>query len=162
MRTLALEFGHWFQNTGLALSIATSSWAFSYVQALHFAGLSMFVGTNVAVDLSLLGLGKGRRTPADLSNGLIIWNWLGFAIGITGGFLLFISSAETYVINSAFLTKFFFLIPLGLILHIMVQAKVGRWSETPELPRNAKIFGLVELLVWFCVATAAVLIPYVE
>jgi hypothetical protein len=162
MRELTLEFGHWLQNTGAGLAIGTSSWAFPYVQALHFCGLSMFVGTNVAVDLRLLGVGKGSHTPADLSNGLIVWNWIGFLIGITGGLLLFIANAETYVINSAFLTKLFFLIPLGLVLHIVVQLRAGEWSATPEVPKNGKIIGLIEMLVWVFVATAAVLIPYVE
>lgn len=157
-----LDFGNWLENRQFAISIVGSSWAYPYVQALHFSGLSLFVGTNLVLDFNLVGLWKRQETPAELCSDLIVWNWIGFVIAITGGFLLFAASAATYVVNSAFLTKLSFLIPVGLILHIMIQRKVYDWSRPPELPKIAKIAGLVEMIWWLSVATAAVLIPYVE
>jgi hypothetical protein len=154
-------FGHWLQNRQFALAIAGSDWAYPLVQATHFTGLSLWVGTIVAVDLNLLGIGKKSSAPLPLSEALFLWNWIGFAIAITGGFLLFSVSAETYVANIAFLTKLGLLIPLGLVLHIVVQQKAPAWEKAPEIPRVAKVAGFTELLLWLCVATAAVLIPYV-
>jgi hypothetical protein len=156
------DFGNWLQSTQMARNISGSDWAYPYVQALHFSGLSLFVGTNLALDLNLLGVGQRRHTPAELSAGLMVWNWVGFCIAITGGFLLFSASAATYLINPAFLTKLGLLVPVALILHIVVQRKVSRWCQTPELPQVAKVAGLVELLLWLSVATAAVLIPYLN
>ena len=139
-----LEFGNWLQNRQFALDIVGSTWVYPYVQALHFSGLSLFVGTNLALDFNLLGLWKGRETPSELCSGLILWNWIGFVIGIVGGFLLFAASAATYVINSAFLTKLVILIPVGLILHIVIQRKVlYEWSKMPEMPKIARLAGLV-------------------
>ncbi len=158
-----LEFGNWLQNRQFALDIVGSSWAYPYVQALHFSGLSLFVGTNLALDFNLLGLWKGRETASELCSGLILWNWIGFVIGIVGGFLLFAASAATYVINPAFRMKLVILIPVGLILHIVVQRKVlYEWSKMPEMPKIARLVGLIELLCWLSVATAAVLIPYMD
>ena len=156
-----VSFGHWLQNRPYALAIAGSDWAYPFVQATHFTGLSLWVGTSVAVDLSLLGVGKPSPRPAQLSKALFLWNWIGLAIAVTGGFLLFSVSAETYLINPAFLTKLGVLIPLGLILHIFVQWKTSAWGKESETPAAAKIAGLAELLLWLSVATAAVLIPYV-
>lgn len=156
-----VNFGHWLQNTSWALSIATSDWAYPFVQATHFTGLSLWIGTSVAVDLSLLGLGNRRQSPARLFNALLLWNWIGFAIAVTGGFLLFSVSASTYLINAAFLTKLGLLIPVALILHILIQMKMRGWGQMSALPTSAKIAGLAELLLWFSVATAAVSIPYV-
>jgi hypothetical protein len=53
-----LNFGRWLQNTSWALSIATSDWAYPFVQLIHFSGLSLWVGTILAVDFRLLGIGK--------------------------------------------------------------------------------------------------------
>jgi hypothetical protein len=156
-----VTFGHWLQNRPFALAIAGSDWAYPFVQATHFTGLSLWIGTNVAVDLSLLGVGKKSRVPLQLSDTLFVWNWIGFCIAITGGFLLFSVSAETYLTNIAFLTKLGGLIPLGLVLHIVIQRKAPVWEQASETPPVAKIAGITELLVWLCVATAAVLIPYV-
>jgi hypothetical protein len=155
-------FGHWLQNRPFALSIAGSDWAYPIVQATHFTGLSLWVGTNVAVDLGLLGVGKKSATPLQLSDALFIWNWIGFGIAVTGGFLLFSVSAETYLTNIAFLTKLGLLIPLGLVLHILIQRKAPAWEKASETPPVARVAGLTELLLWLCVATAAVLIPYVD
>lgn len=153
-------FGHWLQNRPFALQIAGSEWAYPIVQATHFTGLSIWVGTSVIVDLSLLGVGRKSSSSMRLSEALFIWNWIGFAIAVTGGFLLFSVAAETYVANIAFLTKLGLLIPLGLALHIVIQQKAPAWESASKTPRAAKIAGLTELILWFCVATAAVLIPY--
>jgi len=123
--------------------------------------LSLWIGTSVAVDLCLLGLGNKRTPPSSLSDALLIWNWTGFAIAIIGGFLLFSVSAATYLINAAFLTKLGLLIPLALALHIVVQRRVRAWGRTPNAPTIAKLTALAELLLWLSVATAAVSIPYV-
>ena len=76
-------FGHWLQNRSFALAIAGSDWAYPLVQATHFTGLSLWVGTIVAVDLSLLGIGKKSSAPLPLSDALFLWNWIGFAIAVT-------------------------------------------------------------------------------
>jgi len=155
-----VPLGHWLQNRSFALTIADSRWAYPFVQATHFSGISLWIGTNVAVDLSLLGIGNQKHTPADLSDSLFFWNWLGFATAVLGGFLLFSVSAETFVINPAFLVKLSTLIPAALITHIIIQCKIHQWAREPSLPQIAKYAGSIELLLWFCVATAAVLIPY--
>ncbi|HTC61354.1 MAG TPA: hypothetical protein VK709_00795 [Candidatus Saccharimonadales bacterium] len=161
MDSSLLGFGHWLQNREFALAIAGSDWVYPFVQATHFAGLSLWVGTNVAVDLSLLGKQKKSSAQMQLSEALFLWNWIGFGIAVAGGFLLFSVSAETYLANIAFLTKLGLLIPLGLALHILVQQKAPKWQQAPEMPVLAKIAGGAELLIWLSVATAAVLIPYV-
>jgi hypothetical protein len=154
-------FGHWLQNRSFALAIAGSDWAYPFVQATHFTGLSIWVGTSVAVDLNLLGTPKNSASRLQLSDALFIWNWIGFGIAITGGFLLFSVSAETYLINMAFLTKLGLLIPLGLALHVVIQQKAPAWERASEMPPLAKVAGFTELMLWLSVATAAVLIPYV-
>ncbi len=156
-----VNFGNWLQNTSWALALATSDWAYPFVQATHFTGLSLWVGTSVAVDLSLLGVGNQRQSPTRLFDALLVWNWVGFAIAITGGFLLFSVSAATYLINAAFLIKLGLLIPVALVLHIVIQTKMRAWGQLPNTPTVAKVVGLAELLLWLSVATAAVSIPYV-
>lgn len=161
MDSSLLHFGHWLQNRPFALAIAGSDWAYPFVQATHFTGLSLWVGTNVVVDLSLMGVGKKSASPLQLSDALFIWNWIGFGIAVVGGFLLFSVSAETYLSNIAFLTKLGMLIPLGLALHIVIQRKAPMWEKSSQTSSVAKLAGFTELLLWLCVVTAAVLIPYV-
>jgi hypothetical protein len=160
MYRLILAFANWLQNTPMALAVGGSDWAYPYVQLTHFTGLSLWVGTSLALDVRLLGFGKGRQSPAELLDSLFVWNWIGFGLTILGGFLLFSIAAASFVSNLAFRAKLGILIPLALAVHVFVQAKARAWSETPDPPAAAKLAGLMETLLWLLVATAAVSIPY--
>jgi len=119
----------------------------------------LWLGTNVAVDLRLLGLGRKRQTAAQLSDDLFAWNWTAFCIVVLGGFLLFSATATTFVVNPAFRIKLGILVPLALAWHILVQRKTRSWGRTEDTPAVAKLAGAFELLLWLSVVTAAVEIP---
>jgi hypothetical protein len=160
MYHLLVQLCRWIQSTHLALGILESTWAYPYVQLTHFTGLSLWVGTNLLLDLRLLGVGKNHSTAAQLCEALFIWNWTGFCIAILGGYMLFSTAALTYLPNPAFEIKLGILIPLGLLLHIFIQRRTREWGQTAETPVAAKIAGFVELSLWLSVISAAVLIPY--
>jgi hypothetical protein len=160
MYQMLLEFANWLQNLPWVLSMGGSIWSFPFIQALHFTGLSLWVGTNIALDLHLLTIGKRTQTAAEFADALFVWNWIGFAAVVTGGSLMFSINAVNYVENPAFETKLGLLIPTALILHIFIQQKVKVWGRTMEVPTAGKVAGGVEALLWLCVALAAVVIPY--
>jgi hypothetical protein len=156
------HFGEWLQNSpwGLGVGGSGSYWLFPGVQALHFTGLSLWIGTSLAVDLSLIGLGKNRCSALELSDALFFWNWAGLGMAILGGFLLFSISAVALLNNPAFQTKIGIVLPIGLIWHIVVQRKTRDWGKTLETPPVAKAAGAFEILLWVSVVTSATLIPY--
>lgn len=154
-----LIFGRWLGAMPWARGIRTSLWVYPFIQLIHFTGLSLWLGTNVTVDLRLLGLGKRRQTAAELSGVLLPWNWVAFCIVVLGGFLLFSANATLYLLNPAFQLKLGLFVPVALIWHIVVQQKSGEWGKYPETPLVAKLAGLLEIVLWLCVVTAAVEIP---
>jgi hypothetical protein len=162
MSAALMAFAKWLQGTGWATWISGSTWVYPFVQLTHFSGLSLWIGTNLALDFRLLGLGRKRQTAADLSRSLFAWNWAGFAIAVCGGFMLFSASATKYVINPAFLIKLGILVPCALIVHIIVQQKAKIWGATADTLRIGKYMGLVEIILWIGVVTAAVSIPTFE
>jgi len=155
-----ITFAHWLQNTPWAVAIASSDYAYPFVQLTHFTGLSLWLGTTVAVDLRLIGVNKGSQAASQLSDALFVWNWIGFGVAVAGGFLLFSIAATSFVSNAAFRVKLGILLPLALASHIVVQRKTHAWSRAPDSPMTAKLAGLMELSLWLFVATAAVSIPY--
>ena len=162
MYRLLAHFCEWLQNTQWVQAIAGSLWAYPYVQLTHFTGLSLWVGTCLAVDLRLLGLGRKRQTAAELNDALFVWNWIGFAIAVAGGFTLFATAATSFIVNPAFRLKLGVLVPLGIVWHTVVQQKTRMWGQMPETPTVAKFAGMFELLIWFSVAAAAASIPSFE
>jgi hypothetical protein len=162
MSAALMAFAKWLEGTGWATWISGSTWVYPFVQLTHFSGLSLWIGTNLALDFRLLGLGKKSQTAADLSRTLFAWNWTGFGIAVCGGFMLFASSATKYVINPAFLIKLGILVPCAVLVHIFVQQKSKIWGATADTLRIGKYMGLVELILWIAVVTAAVSIPTFE
>jgi len=154
-----VAFSKWLESTWWGTGVRTSLWAYPFIQLIHFSGLSVWLGTNAAVDMRLLGVGKNRQTAAQLSDALFAWNWIGFSIVVLGGFLLFSATGSTYIANPAFEVKLGMLVPLALVWHIVVQQKARTWGQAPQTPPIAKLAGLFELVLWISVVTAAVEIP---
>jgi hypothetical protein len=159
MHELLVNFAKWLESTWWGTGVRTSLWAYPFTQMTHFAGLSVWLGTNFALDLRLMGVGKKRETAAQLAQDLFVWNWVGFCVVLTGGFLLFSASATAFIANIAFQWKLGFFVPVTLVWHIIVQRKARIWGQTSETPWVAKLSGLTEILLWICVVTAAVEIP---
>ncbi len=152
-------WAQWLETTPWGHPVRYSLWLYPFIQLIHFGGLSLWIGTNAALDLRLIGIGRRRQTAAQLSEQLFAWNWIGFAIALLGGFLLFSGIATSLLVNAAFVVKLSYLVPSALIWHIIVQRKARTWGRTKSTPAVAKLAAVVELLLWLSVVTAAVLIP---
>ena len=155
-----VQFADWLQNLPWVLSMAGSTWSYPFIQMTHFTGLSLWLGTNIGLDLHLLGVGKRRQTSAQFLRATIVWNWIGLAIAVLGGLTLFSTAATTFIANPAFETKIFAILPMALAWHIIVQVKTFTWGQSEQVPTVAKFAGLVEILLWVSMATAAADIPY--
>jgi len=158
MYDVLVAVAKWLESTGWAVAIRETH-LYPYIQVIHFSGLSVWLGTNLLVDLRLLGIGSKRQTASQLSDALFVWNWIGFSVVVLGGFLLFSSIGSTYMVNGAFRYKLGLFVPLALTWHIFVQRKAQTWGRESETPLVAKFGGLVEILLWLCVVAAAVEIP---
>jgi hypothetical protein len=159
MHAWLLSVGDWLENVPVILYLGGAQYAYPFVQLTHFTGLSLWLGTTLAVDFRLLGAGKKFQTAAQLSDALFVWNWVGLGIAVLGGFTLFSIAAVGYIDNPAFQLKLVLLIPLALAWHIFVQRKIHTWGQTTEVPQAGRLAGLIEIVLWVAVGTAAVWIP---
>ena len=125
----------------------------------YCTGLSLWIGTNLTLDLRLVGIGSKRRTASELSRALFAWNWLGLLIAITGGFMLFSSAATKYIPNPAFEIKLGILVPFGILWHVLVQGHARTKERSETVSGFGRFAGLFEFLTWFAVITAPVSIP---
>jgi Family of unknown function (DUF6644) len=159
MHDLVRAIAQWLESTPWGVATRESTWAYPFVQLIHFTGLSVWLGTTFALDLRLLGVGSRRATPAQLARELFVWNWIGFLIVLTGGFMLFSGIATLFIDNLAFQWKLGLFVPFALVWHILVQYRVRDWGQSDDVPGVAKFAAGAEILIWICVAAAAVQIP---
>jgi len=156
MYDVVLACCRWLESTSWGVAIRTSSWMYPVVLWLHFIGLSMWLGATLSVDLRLMGIGARRQTAVELSDGLLVWKWIGFGVAFLGGFLLLSAEATTYVTNLGFWLKLGVLGPLALIWHVVVHRKAAAWTRPEQTSAVGRWAGLIEFLLWISVVIASV------
>ncbi len=130
------------------------------VEILHIIGFVVLVGSILALDLRLLGLGRAIAIQP-MAQLLLPLSRAGFLLAIGMGFLLFSADASHVVKNPAFQTKLL-LLAAALVNIVIAHAgpwrDIGRWDD--KTPGAAKAIALVSLVLWLAIICAGRLIAY--
>lgn len=147
-----LTLFRWFENSWLGEGIRSSNWLFPVIESVHLLALAVIGGSVLAVNLSLLGLGLGRRSAAQMWNDTWPWFAGSLATMLTTGFLLFTSEAVKLYYHEAFWVKMSAL-AASLIFTATVQRPAA--LANPELEAwRSRLVGMVSLLLWFAVGAS--------
>lgn len=159
MQAVLLSLG----NSWLASLVNDSGWLFPTLEAFHFIGLILLMGSLIVVDLRLMGVGSASA-PLDAVIRFIPWSMVGFLINLVSGVMFFVSDPATYYFNTAFRLKMLAVLLAGLNLiwfkrsvHPLIVAGGGGHVE---LPASAAIIGGASLFLWLAVVVFGRLIPY--
>ena len=147
------------QESALGHVMRSSPALYPAVEILHILGFVVLVGSILALDLRVLGL--GATIPIQpMAQLLLPLSRFGFMLAISMGFLLFSADAAHVVRNPAFQTK---LLLIAAALVNIVIAHVGPWRVAlwrAEASGSAKVTALVSLLLWLSAVCAGRLIAY--
>src|SRR5512134_4027907 len=117
----------------------TSPSLYPAVEILHIVGFVLLVGSIVALDLRILGLGRAIAI-APMAQLLLPLSRFGFLLAISMGFLLFSADASHVVRNPAFQAKLL-LIAAALVNDVIEHR--GPWRRVAlwhgEAPAGAKV-----------------------
>jgi hypothetical protein len=148
------------QESALGHAMRSSPSLYPAVEILHIIGFVVLVGSILALDLRLLGLGRAIPIPP-MAQLLLPLSRFGFLLAISMGLLLFSADAAHVVRNPAFQTK---LLLIAAALVNIVIAHVGPWRRVALWPAEAsggaKVTALVSLLLWLSAICAGRLIAY--
>ena len=134
-----------------------TEWAFPTVESLHVMGFALSIGAIALVDLRLLGLGLRRQTAGELAADLKVLTWVGLALMLTTGPLMFSADALSWRFNPAFQFKMLCL-ALALTFHFTVHRRATRPGATALLARLA---GATSLILWSAVLAGGRMIAFV-
>lgn len=150
-------------DSPLATAIRESENLFPILQTFHIVGTILLAGAIAIVDLTLLRVLFRDTPPATLTRSLLPITWLGFAVMLISGGLLFAAqSARIY-------TNVFLQLKLGLLaiallnvalFHTTTFRNVVRWGDAGEAPSSARAFATVSLLSWTAVIVTGRFIAY--
>ena len=159
-----LAFCKWLEQTSVGSAVRESLWLFPAIETVHLLGMAALVGTVMVFDLRLLGWLMRRKRVSDIAGSLLPWTWVGFALQVVTGVLLFSSEAVKVGANPAFRLKMLLLMLAGvhaLIFHWTVYRKVATWDDSTVVPLGAKIAGFTSILLWVGIVAAGRFIGFV-
>jgi uncharacterized protein DUF6644 len=157
-----MEFLAWLESTQIAAAIRTSRWMYPAFETGHYIGLSLLVGGIMLIDLRVLGF--ARRLPLKSMIGLLPFVWVGFAINVTTGSLLFIYGATQFGTNPAFWVKMTFVGVAGLnalAFDLSVKRYSYDWVAADRPPPLVKTFATLSFALWLCVVTTGRWMAYI-
>ena len=159
------SFCQWLEARGWAMGLHQSLWMFPAIETVHLFGIILLVGSTSVLDLRLLGLIMKRESVSRTGGRLLPWAWVGLAVQVTTGFVLFASEATRCWQNNAFRLKMVMLALAGLnalIFHVTVYRRVGSWDEASVTPVGAKLAGFFSIVLWFGIVAAGRWIAFLE
>src|SRR5690606_15180619 len=139
-----------------------SGTAYLLVNAAHITFLGVLIGSLVALDLRLLGVGRAISLTV-LGPYLSRVAACGLFLAIVTGFWLFITQPQEYISNTPFLVKVS-LVLIGIVNALWFHASVA-WRQVllPEarIPSTARMHAVASLVVWVTAVVAGRWIAFV-
>lgn len=155
-----LPFFRWCDSSWVGTSIRGSSWIFPLLEVIHLLALTLLLGTIVAIDLRLLGMGMRRQPVSLVARNLAPFTRAGLGVMVASGSLLFCSEALKCFGNDGFRAKMILLF-LALTFHFTIFRKVTGSEDDKRSPLLGGLVGLVSLMLWFGVGMAGRAIAFV-
>jgi hypothetical protein len=143
----------WFESSWIGEGIRASRWLFPVIESVHLLALAVIGGSVLAVNLSLLGLGLGRRSAPQLWHDTWPWFAGSLAMMLGSGFLLFTSEAVKLYYHEAFWVKMSALL-LALVFTATIQRRTALADPDRMTLLRSRAVALVSLLLWSLVGGA--------
>jgi len=157
------NFLQWLHDTQLSTTMRESIWAEPLVETIHVLTLTLFLGFAVLLDLRLLGVCMRRRKVSEVLGQLNPYLFVGFAIMIVSGLLLFTGDPPAFWGTTFFKVKMIFLVLAGLnvlIFNATIGRKVAEWDLAPKTPSAAKVAAILSIVLWVAIVAAGRAIAY--
>jgi hypothetical protein len=157
------NFLQWLHDTQLSTTMRESIWAEPLVETIHVLTLTLFLGFAVLLDLRLLGVCMRRRKVSEVLEQLNPFLFVGFAIMIVSGLLLFTGDPPAFWGTIFFKVKMIFLVLAGLnvlIFNCTIGRRVSQWDLSPKTPCAAKVAAIVSIVLWVAIVAAGRAIAY--
>ena len=146
-------FTEWFLGS-------PSIWAYPTVLTLHTVGMAILVGASFVINLRVLQV--SAAIPLRRLQPLYRFIWIGFAINLLSGLVLFVTEAADRVVDPVFYVKMGS-IALALSLGAVLKR---RTVDRPDAPQVATVLSrslaVLSLSLWTIAIVAGRLMAYLK
>jgi hypothetical protein len=139
----------WLFQTGLGNWVRESTWAVAYLEVFHLMGLTVLLGSSIAIGLRLSGIGMRSLPTAEVAREIRPYMRGALILIVLTGLPILASEAEKMFQSRPFELKMFYFALANICqfgaVGLLVRAKEG---STPIL---GKLASLLSVVLWFVV-----------
>ena len=157
---MIIETAELIQQSELAELLRNSLWLYPLINTGHIIGITLLVGSIIALDLRILGCWPSinLKAVATVSQSLVL---AGLVLAATFGLLLFISRPIDYIHSEVFIAKLtLILIALTNALSLSLSASWKKALSANSWGVQPKVQAFVSLLLWLTIVFLGRLIGY--
>ncbi len=157
------RFAVWLAETQGSIALHESLYVYTWIEAAHVIGITLFVGTIAMVDLRLLGRAFASTPVSEMTARILPWTFAGFFIMAVTGLLLFYAIPVRTFHSVWFRLKIALFIVAAIniwFFHRHVQRNREQWDRAKVPPRRARVAAAISLAVWAGVVVAGRMIAY--
>ena len=146
-------FTEWFLGSD-------SIWTYPTVLALHTVGMAILVGASFVVNLRVLQV--AGDIPLQRLRPLYRFIWVGFAINLASGLVLFVTQAADRIADPVFFIKLGS-IALALWLGVLVKQRAIDPDNAPQVAtRSTRSLAATSLAFWAAAIVSGRLMAYLH
>jgi hypothetical protein len=146
-------FTEWFLGSD-------SIWTYPTVLTLHTVGMAILVGASFVVNLRILQV--AGAIPLQRLQPLYRFIWLGFAINLSSGLVLFVTEAADRVVDPVFYVKLSS-IAVALWFGVIVKrAVIDRPDGAQRAPARSRSLAAASLALWTVAIVSGRLMAYLK
>lgn len=158
-----VEIFQYIDATHSSTSLRESYYVFPIVEGIHVISLALSVGLVMWFDLRLVGWILRDQPVSAVFRPIRPFVLAGFGLSFVTGGLLFWSLALRCYGSPFFWAKVIMLVLAGgniAVYHVTIDRRQAEWDEAPFPPFQARMAGLISLVLWVGIITAGRLMAY--
>jgi hypothetical protein len=146
-------FTEWFLGS-------PSIWAYPTVLTLHTVGMAILVGASFVINLRVLQV--SGAIPLNRLQPLYRFIWIGFAINLLSGVVLFVTEAADRVVDPVFYVKMAS-IAAALLLGVVLKRRTIDRTDAPQVATvRSRSLAAASLGLWTIAIVAGRLMAYLK
>jgi hypothetical protein len=151
------------EQSRLGSTVRVTPFLYAVLESIHILGIALLVGSAVAVDLRLLGVGRNVVPVTLAARYLLPISHAGFAVVVITGTAMFVGNALAVAASPAAPWKFGLIAVAGLniaIFHCGIYRSVTTWDLGTPTPVPARLAAVTSVATWSGVVVAGRFLAY--
>jgi hypothetical protein len=153
----------WLGDTPGSVALHESLYMYTFIEAAHVLGITLFAGTIFMVDLRLLGVSFRGVKVSQMNDKVLPWTVAGFVLMVVTGVLLFYAIPVRTWHSVWFRAKLIAMLIAGVNIAVytfQVERNRPEWDDQPTPPAGARLAAVLSIAMWTLVIVTGRMIAY--